>query len=132
MVLYLEKRGCDFSSMDESVKNSNVGNYRVGSYDYSIKGKNGRNYILEFTHNDRKMVRYTNKRTGQPLKHPVVETVLYNALCLDTQFEDEQGCWRDLNMEKEFYTKNYHYTLEDILKVVNQISVDEYTEIQFI
>ena len=42
-ILYLEKRGCDFLNNDYDVKVlSDVGNYRVGIYDYSIHGKNGR------------------------------------------------------------------------------------------
>ena len=43
--LYLEKRGCNFFKNDEINDFSNVGNYRVGSYDYSIKGKDGKTYI---------------------------------------------------------------------------------------
>jgi len=132
MILYLEKRGCDFFNGDFSVKNSDVGNYRVGSYNYSIRAKNGRTYILEFTRWDKWRMRYTNKRTGKELKHPIKEIVLYNALHIDTQFEDENGCWCDLKLEKELDAKDYKYTLEDILKAVNDISLDTYTEIQFV
>ncbi len=128
MILYLEKRGCDFWEKTTS----NVGNYRVGSYDYSIKGKNGRNYIIEFGGYDKKRYRYANKKTGRELKHPIIETVVYNALRLDTQFEDENGCWRDSVLETEMDKKQYHYTMEDILNAVNDISIDHYDEIQFI
>ena len=130
--LFLEKRGCDFWS-DAEIRNiSDVGNYRVGSYDYSIKGKDGNIYILEFGNYDRYTYRKTNKRTGKPLKKEIKEIVMQYALHIDTQFEDEGGCWRNGKLEREIHEKPMLYTLENILKVVNEISVDIYTDIDFV
>ena len=63
--LYLEKRGCDFFNKDNIVTVSNVGNYRVGTYDYSIIGKDGRKYVIEFTQGQKRYTRTENKRTGK-------------------------------------------------------------------
>ena len=131
-ILYLEKRGCDFWKDDKLCILSDVGNYRVGSYDYSIKGKDGRDYILEFGHFDKYTYRKTNKRTNKPLKKEVRELTLENALHIDTQFECEEGTFRNLKLETQIYNRNYTYTLENILNVVNEISVDLYTSIEFI
>ena len=130
--LYLEKRGCDFWKDDKINNISDVGNYRVGSYDYSIKGKDGNNYILEFTNWDRYIYRKTNKRTGEPLKHEVKEILLINALHVDTEFENERGTWANLKLESKLHEKPILYTLENILKVVNEISVDHYDKVEFV
>lgn len=131
-ILYLEKRGCDFWDNDqESRSMSDVGNYRVGSYDYSIHGKDGKDYILEFGKTDRKEY-VTHAKNGRELKHPKWKIVQKNALCIDTQFENSEGAWRNSDLEKQLREKKYSYTLTDILKCVNEISTDTYTEIQFI
>ncbi len=132
--LCLEKRGCDFR--DNKIKKmSDVGNYRVGSYDYSIIGKDGRKYILEFGGYEKKEYQ-THTKNGKELKKGKLVTVLENALYIDTQFEEERenvnGCWRNIELEKQLSRKNYTYNLEYILECVNEISIDEYTEIAFI
>lgn len=130
--LYLEKRGCNFFNGDTSTTGSDVGNYRVGSYNYSIEGKDGRNYIIEFCHGTRYIYRNTNKKTGAPLKHAVKELLNPNAIYIDTQFEDQEGTWRNIKLEEKLFEKNYNYTLSDILAIVNEISKDQYTKIEFI
>ncbi|MFQ9218273.1 hypothetical protein [Sellimonas intestinalis] len=131
-ILYLEKRGCDFLNNDYDVKVlSDVGNYRVGIYDYFIHGKNGRNYILNFGGYDKKdMERYD--KNGKELKLPKTKVIQKNALHIDTQYEDENGIYRDLELEENLRNRSYAYTLADILKCVNEISEEQYTEIQFI
>lgn len=131
--LYLEKRGCDFSNDTINEGLSDVGNYRVGSYDYSIKGKDGRTYTLEFGGCEKKNYRTTNKRTGKPLKKPVIEIVQRNALHINTQYEASDGyTYRNPKLERDVYQSGLSYTKADILKVVNEISSDVYTNIQFI
>jgi hypothetical protein len=128
-VLFLEKRGCDFVNGDRVNDLSDVTNYRVGIYRDRIHAKNGKNYILEFTRYDRRKTRYTNKRTGAPLKHPVIYIDLENALHIDTEFENDRGAWRDCNLEEELHARNYTFNKADILTAVNDISVKQYTEI---
>ena len=140
--LYLEKRGGDFYDDERRLNElSDVGNFRVGIYDYSIKGKNGRNYILEFGTYTRYTYRKTHKVTGKPLKHEIREIERENALHIDTQYEREETreidgkkfmcAYRDLNLEEDINNKKLSYTLADILKVVNYISAEQYTEIAF-
>ena len=131
--LFLECRGCDFFPGDKINQLSDVGNYRVGIYDNSIKAKNGKNYILEFISSDRWNYRTTNKRTGQPLKKPVKELIKERALCLDTEFEEERDggilSFRDCPLERDIFCRNLDYTLENILKIVNEISIKQYNNI---
>ena len=127
-ILYLEKRGCNFFN-DEPLKEiSDVGNYRVGSYNYSIAGKDGNNYIIEFTRCQKR--RFTNKRTGKPLKKYIVEHD--HKLYMSTQYENDSGCWGNVQLDEIIYKLELDYTLKDILAAVNLISKDEYTSIEFI
>ena len=134
-VLYLECRGCYFFENDSINNFSDVGNYRVGAYAHKIQAKNGKEYILEFTGYDRKETRYTALRTGKPLKHPKYETVLKNALHIDTEFEklEKNGwdsTWRDCKLEKELHDKKiYLFMKADILRAVNDISLKQYDKL---
>lgn len=131
--LFIECRGCDFSPNDRINQLSDVGNYRVGVYDYSIKAKNGKTYILEFSGCDRWNYRTTNKRNGQPLKNPVRELIKERALHLDSQYDEERdGCllsFRDCTLEHDIFARNLDYTLGNILLVVNEISIKQYNNI---
>lgn len=132
-ILYLEKRGCDFFSQDaKTCQLSDVGNYRVGVYDCSVVGKNGRVYTLEFGGYDKKRVRTTHKRTGKPIKNPVVEVALENALHVNTGFQENGFFWRDIQLEKDLSALNLTYTLSGILAAVNYISKKQYSKIEFL
>lgn len=132
MTLYLKKMGCDFWKDADIRQVSDVGNYRVRTLDECIKGKDGKTYFLEFTNYDRYNYRRTHKRTGQPIKNVVKELVLAHALRLDTEFTNDKGCWANLDLENRIHSTPMLYTLENILKVVNEISIDTYTEIEFV
>ena len=129
--LILEKRGCPFFTDDPFREGaSDIGNYRVGVYDYSIKGKDGRNYIVEFGFANG--IRYTNKKTGKQLKHPVKDKEYEKFLHIDTQYENETGCYRNLELESKIYNAHYTYCKSDILKIVNLICGEEiYDNIEF-
>ena len=96
------------------------------------KGKDGNEYFLSFGGYDKRRTRYTNKRTGARLKHPVEEVVLENALHIDTEFENDKGAWRNIRLESELRDMNLTYTKADILKAVNYISCDNYTAIEIV
>lgn len=139
MILLLEKRGCDFFTDDKKEK-SDVGNYRVGTYNYSIHGKNGRDYILEFTCGNKYRYRKNHKITGRPLLHPIKELVNDNALYIDTEFQELTTCgtsepylgsFRDIRLERELDNMNLSFTQADILKAVNTISKEQYDKILF-
>ena len=130
--LYLEKRGCDFWDNDNEAKLSDVGNYRVGIYDNSIRGKDGRDYSLEFGGYDKRNYRTTNKRTGAKLKKPVMEIIQKNALYVRTYYDEGFMCYGNVKLEGELSKKNYSYTMDGILQAVNDISADTYTSIEFV
>ena len=72
--LKLKKMGCNFHNTGTA--QSDIGNYRVRTTDYEVKGKDGNMYFLEFTlWRDRKQARYTHKITGKPLKHVKYEII---------------------------------------------------------
>ena len=133
-VLFLECRGCPFMKGDKIAKLSDVGNYRVGVYSHRIEAKDGNKYIIEFCRYDRKETRYTNSRTGKPLKHPKCKVVLENALHISTEFETQENGYkasrRNCKLEKEMHDKKtYLFTKADILKAVNDISIKQYAKI---
>ena len=131
--LYLEKRGCDFFKNDNDVVKSNVGNYRVGSYNHSVVGTDGNEYIMEFSKGIKNHIRTENLRTGKPLKKAVVTRINNCCLCFDTEYVGMDGMSRrNLKMEETVRNMNLDYTLENILKVVNMFSVDKYDTIEFI
>ena len=129
-VLYLKKMGLDFWK-DEPVK-SDINNYRVRTLGETIPGKDGRMYFLEFSlWRDRKQVRYTHKITGKPLKHAKFDIINPCGMAIDTEFTNDDGCWRNYTLEKTLSEKNYSYTQADILAAVNEISTITYTKIVF-
>lgn len=132
--LYLEKRGCDYKGYNRREVLSDVGNYRVGVYDNSIKGKDGKEYTVEFTGYIKYRYRTISKRGGKELKHPVREVVNENALHIDTEYEDknERLSFRNIKLEREITEMNLDYTLSGILDAVNYISVDQYDRIVFL
>lgn len=132
----LEKRGCDFFANDPINQASDIGNYRVGIYDYLIQGKDGKMYIVEFTHGKHRNYRTTNKRTGKPLKKAIVEITNNNALFIDTQYEKEEtdsrtgrtwkSCWRNCKLEEELYKLDLDFTIEGIETALEYITGEKY------
>lgn len=131
-ILYLEKRGLDFWDDDPIKKVSDVGNYRVTTTGETVRGKDGNSYFLEFSRWDRYELRTKNKRTGETLKKPVRELVLLYALHVDTEYTNERGSWGNISLEKRLHEKPVLYTLENILEITNEISIDIYTRIEFV
>lgn len=129
-ILKFERRGCDFFKGDKINDFSDVGNYRIGVYTYSIKGKDGRDYIIEFGECTHYRYRTTRKVTGRELKKPIKEMIIEYGLHLDTQFEDERGCWRNSKLEREVWEMHLPYTKEGILTAVNYISAQKYDGIE--
>jgi hypothetical protein len=131
-VLYLEKRGMDFTA-GETAK-SDIGNYRVCTIDECIPGKDGRMYFFEFRlWRDRKQARNTHKITGKPLAHVHWDIVNPQGVAVDTQFTDENGCsYRNVILEEKIYAHNYSYNTADILEIVNCWSTQHYDTIVFV
>lgn len=131
--LKLEKRGCEFSPYDETVKGSDIGNYRVCTPFYDIPAKNGRQYFLEIFHYDKYITRYTNKRTGKPLSRPVKELAALNVCAVNACFRDENGiCYGDTSIWRENHETPRPYTEQGILDIVNSFSVNHYDAIEYV
>lgn len=132
--LLLEKRGCNFNGGVPVTTKSDVGNYRVCTMGETIPGKDGRTYFLEFSlWQNRSQPRYTNKRTGAPLKHPVQEIINSIGLHIDTQYTDASGqSWRNLDLEQRIHKRNPSYTTAEILAIANEISAEHYDGIKWV
>ena len=135
--LVLEKRGCNYWPGTIEEKESDLGNYRIVTTE-RIKATNGRTYFIEFGRIG-SQYRWTNKRTGKALKHPVIEPA--NWLGIDTEYmkpetvkmadgkkRTYESCFRDAELEKKCRQK-YHATKKDLLAFVNSISTVKYTDL---
>lgn len=139
-VLYLEERGCNDNKIPYDIKNHRIST--IENIDIIYNGKKY-NMFFEFTTNDHIKARYTNKRTGEPLNHPVTETVIKNGIFVDTQFERQEGFWQDgktpfiasyrnSKLEREIWEKHYNYSKKSILEIINAYSVKKYAKVVLI
>ena len=111
--LYLEKMGCDFFVDDDITKISDLTNYRY--YTHNIELKSGEKLdTLEIGHG----ARYQLNKNGY-------------------KYIDNFGCeWGLLELDKQLNKGNYNngnlYTKETILNLINSISKNQYTNIEYI
>lgn len=125
-LLDLERRGCEFSCYTEHglLADSDVGNHRLTTPGYTIHGKDGNDYCLEFHHYN---LRHYNAVSGR------YKTIMENALWIDTAYYDADGhCHRNLELEKELRQNPVKYTQENILKMVNEIAADSFDAIRYV
>lgn len=136
--LYLIEMGMQDNNITGDIKNHRV---RVTeNIDIIFNGKKY-NMFFEFTEGDRRTWRDTNKRTGAPLKKPVIDSVQHNALWIDTQFEQEETnsnghkfmmSYRQCNLEKEIHDNKPSFTRKDVLEIVNRYSIEKYSKVVLI
>ena len=125
-LLDLERSGCEFSHYTEHclLEDSDVGNHRLATPGYTIHGKDGNDYHLEFGHYD--VRRWNASRTK-------IEVEMENAIWIDTAYYDADGhCHRNLELEKELRQHPVKYTQENILKMVNEIAADSFDAIRYV
>ena len=126
--LKLKKMGMDFPKSETA--QGDIGNYRVRTSDYEVKGKDGNVYFLEFTlWRNRTQARHSHKITGKPLKHVKYDIINPQAVTIDASFQNAGGTWGNYRLANEIYKQNYSYNTSDILKIVNTISCDTYDKI---
>ena len=138
--LRFERRGCEFFAGDRDNEESDIGNYRITTPGEIVPLKDGRMMLFEFGCYDRQIWRYHNKRTGEKLKKPVLDSVFTCAMHIDTEYSKPEktgnyewrSSWRDLNMEKEFYKTPRKYTEKNILDYVNSVSAVQYGRIEYV
>lgn len=133
--LYLLKMGMDDSRLSHDIKNHRV--RTIKNIDIIFNGEKY-NMFFEFSEWASWRMRYTNKRTGAPLKKPITEIVNPCGLYIDTQFERQNpGEWwtssyRLLSLEKEVYADFLDYSKAAILEVINRYSVEKYNRVEII
>ena len=124
--LFLKEMGMYDNNLRGDVKNHRV---RVlENIDVIVKGEKY-SMFFEFGSWDKHRVRTTNKRTGEPLKHPVTESVNPNSFHVDTQYDNENGSFRNSVLEREIHSHDYDYTRENILKAVNAYAIKKYDKV---
>lgn len=117
-VLFLERRGCIIR--ESKPENIDLNNYRYVS---RIVDTYGRDLFIEVTRAEK--IRFTNSRTGAPLKKPV--HVHGWKLHVSASFENMNGTFADLQLEKNIWNNDYYFNSNDVLAAVNSISRDVYT-----
>lgn len=134
--LYLEKMGCDFFVGDDITKISNLNNYRYYIHNIELKNnlnsnklKENKKYILdtlEVGHG----ARYQYNKNG----YKYIDSF---GCWFQTYCKDKDGCeWGLLELDEQLNKGNYNngnlYTKETILNLINSISKNQYTNIEYI
>lgn len=123
--LYLEKMGCNFFADDDITKISDLNNYRY--YTHNIELKSGEKLdTLEIGHG----ARYQRNKNG----YKYIDSF---GCWFQTYYKDKDGCeWGLLELDKQLNKGNYNngnlYTKETILNLINSISKNQYTNIEYI
>lgn len=136
-ILKLKAMGGDIRTNDPESNISDIGNFRIATHNFKIKGKDGRNYILDFCCCTHYNYRTTHKITGRELKKPIREIITPCGIHLDTEYEklSEDGfmlSYRNSKLEKEIFKMHLPYTKENVLKVVNYIAAEKFDAIEII
>ena len=126
---------------------NDIKNHRVRVVENIDIERNGKKYnmFFEFTQWEAWRMRYTNKRTGAPLKKPVTEIINPKGLYIDTEYETLEksyyydngqrkeytynSSWRCLDLEQEFCNDNLTFCKADILKAVNRYAIKKFTQV---
>lgn len=138
--LYLVEMGMDDNKITTDVKNHRV---RVIDRIDIVYGGKEYNMFFEFMTGRHWHYRHENLRTGAPLKHPVYTVDVEQGLWIETDYEEVVNIcadgtrlcnsYRNSELEKEFHSKHYEYTRENILKVVNKYKVGApFTEVKLV
>lgn len=118
--LFIEKRGSNFFNDTEAKLCSDLENYRLV---FRFTGKDGIHYFAEATMGA--CTRITNKRTGKPLKKPVLEH--RHKLYLSLQYEKD-----GMTYGKHPSTDGLNYCKADLLKIINNLSCDKFIDVEFV
>lgn len=129
--LYLLAKGANFFENDLSTKNSDVGNYRITTFDYDILGYDNNKYFISFHHGVRYTIRNCNYKTGKRIKRKVT-VKNENTLFIDLQYQNTDGTWANCPLEHRINACDLSYTKQNILAAVNFIAKEKYDAIEII
>lgn len=118
---------------------TDIKNHRIrviDNIDIVYQGKNY-NMFFEFMQCEHWKTRFTNKRNGKELKHPVRELIEKDSIAIDTQFDvpakqgnlEYMASYRHSGLESEFWKEHLRYTRENILAIINKYSIEKYDRI---
>ena len=131
-VLFLERRGCEFNENEIISAISNIGNHRLTTTGYTFQCANGRAYHVEIMHADKYVWRYTNMRTGAKLRKPIRERKAVCVAHFRFSYEDERGCWADLDLEQAAWAAEVPFNESDILSYLNTLAAVAYDDIKYV
>lgn len=104
--------------------------------------KDNKRLTLELMRWDRRYWRHTNKRTGQPLKKPIIEKIVNNSLSLHYYYNyievwEGGGIYEGSHGQSnekynEDIKQNYLFNYDDMLKAVNKLSKTQYNSIELL
>lgn len=129
--LYLREMGMNDSNISTDIKNHRI--RTLENIDINYKGS-FYNMFFEFTQCNHFNYRKTNKRNGKPLKKVVQELIVKDGLNIDTQYDVKQengyiASYRHLGIEKAVWDHHYEYTRENILEIINSLSLKKYDRV---
>lgn len=133
--LYLLEMGMNDKNIGTDIKNHRI--RTLENIDIIYKGIKY-NMFFEFIQCAHWHYRRENKRTGEPLKHPVYTVDVVDGLGIDTEYETltEGGfklSHRCSELEREFWAEHREYTRRNILEVINRYKVGRpYTDIKLV
>lgn len=131
--LYLEKMGMDFFINDDITKISDLNNYRYYIHNIELKNSLNSNKLKE----NKKYILDTLE-VGHGARYDKNYKHIDDFGCwFQSYYKDKDGCeWGLLELDKQLNKGNYNnsnvYTKETILKLVNSISKNQYTNIEYI
>lgn len=125
------------------------------TYQTAIKTKDNKYLYISFGKTDRHIYRYENKRTGEKLKKSKLDRIEYNKIYIDTQRDEYKaeggyynGGWdrskhgyysyvRELSYgsssaESFVYNNNFDFDLQNILYIINYLSLNQYDNYKII
>ena len=135
--LYLEERGCAARFPYD------LNNHRYTTVERVpvVMDRQLRQMYFEFSQYEAHRTRTENKRTGQPLKHPVRELVNPFALAVHTEYEITEymydgtpytACYGCHKIERKSFEEAADFCKKNILHVVNEYAIDFYSKIVII
>jgi len=104
--------------------------------------KDNKRLTLELMRWDRRFWRHTNKRTGQPLKKPIIEKIVNNSLSLHYYYNyieiwEDGGIYEGQHGQsnekyREDIKNEYLFNYNDMLKAINKLSKINYDSIELL
>ena len=131
--LYLEKMVCDFFVGDDIEKISDLNNYRYYIHNIELKNNLNSNKLKE---NKKYILDTLEVVCGARYDKNYNHTDSFGCWFHTYYYDNDNICYGLVDIDKELNKGNYNksniYTKKTILKLVNSISKNQYTNIEYI